>query len=400
MLDVWGIRRFEKPIHHQEGIGSNEGDNDVAKTSKPHRITRRSFLKASLAGAGAFSLPTVIVPREVEALEAGQQIHPNISPLRVVGIHDPAMTAEERVRNSWADQEKIVRAAPVGENMDRLACTLAEEKDEGKAWKNILIAPPGKEASDLVVAVKTNNIAQQHTRSPVIAKVCHVLTDVLGVKGENVHIYDGTHGGNLAKSTPFSGLPEGVRIEGKWGGTRAEAPVPVPWQGGKATSRCIPALANGEADILINIALCKGHGNAFGRFTMTMKNHFGTFSPGPGHKGDGLDYLLGINASRAVLGERGKTGKLLFPRQQLCIVDTLWASRGGPTGLPDQQPNRLFMGVFGPVVDYQVATKFRRDTMKWPINENVAGRFLTEFGFGPDDLPEGGTIIDAKKYTG
>ena len=52
------------------------------------------------------------------------------------------------------------------------------------------------------------------------------------------------------------------------------------------------------------------------------------------------------------------------------------------------------MGTLGPVMDYQIATNFRRDTMKWPINESVAARFLSEFGYGAADLPNGGKIVE------
>lgn len=370
----------------------------MSRKSRHNGISRRSFLKASLVGAGALSLPTVLIPRSLEALEPGQSIHPNISPLRVVGIHDPGMTTEEKTRSTWADQEKVVRAPAIETNMDKLACALSQEKDEGKAWRKIFVKPAGKAWSDVVVAVKTNHIAEQHTRSPVIARICSALTGVVGVKGTNIHIYDGTHGGNMSTTTPFSGLPEGVRIENAWGGINTQAPVPVPWQDGKKTAACLGPLARGEVDILINVALCKGHADNFGRCTMTLKNHFGTFAPGPGHVGGATEYLLAINMSRAVLGEQNEAGKLLFPRQQLCVVDCLWASRPGPDGLPESQPNRLFMGVFGPVVDYQVATRFRRDTMKWPISEPVVTRFLTECGFKADQLPEGGDIIDATRY--
>jgi len=372
----------------------------VRKRRGSASLSRRSFLKAAAAGAGAVAVPYVFVPRVAEAFEPGQSVHPNISPLRVVGVQDPRMTTERRVRINWSDQEKLLNAGEIHANMDRLACALAEEADETDAWQKIFIKPPGKVWSDVVVAIKTNNIAQQHTHSPVMAKVCHVLTDQMGVRGSNIHIYDATHGGNLAESTPFKGLPEGVRIENTWGGHNTPAPVPAPWRGGTRTANCLGPLARGEVDILINIALCKGHGTEFGGFTMILKNHFGTFDPRPGHAGDGTDYLLAINKSEAVLGPKDpKTGRVLFPRQQLCLIDALWASRGGPGGHPDSQPDGLFMGTFGPVVDYQMATQFRRNAMHWPINEEVVGRFLTDYGFRPGDLPEDGQIIDAIEYT-
>ena len=376
-------------------------ENQAVKAKKRRNhsgLSRRTFLKAAAVSAGAFALPSVFTPRRLEAFEPGQSVHPNISPLRVVGIEDANMTTEPRTRINWNDQEQLVRADVIATNMDRLACALAEEKKVRDAWQKIFIKPPDKAWSDVVVAIKTNHIAQQHTRSPVMAKLCHALTDELGVRGSNVHIYDATNGGNLAQSTPFKGLPEGVRIENTWGGHNTPVPVPGPWRDGKGTANCVGPLARGEVDILVNIALCKGHNAPFGAFTMCLKNHFGTFAPGC-NLADATDYLLCINKSEAILGKTdAASGRVLFPRQQLCLIDALWASQPGPGGHPETQPNRLFMGTFGPTLDYVVATAYRRDTMKWQIQEQVTARFLTEYGFSPDDLlPE--RFVDAMRYT-
>ncbi len=52
------------------------------------------------------------------------------------------------------------------------------------------------------------------------------------------------------------------------------------------------------------------------------------------------------------------------------------------------------MGTFGPVMDYLTSMRFRKDTMGWPVNERVVGRFLTDFGFSERDLLNGGLIVD------
>jgi hypothetical protein len=171
--------------------------------------------------------------------------------------------------------------------------------------------------------------------------------------------------------------------------------VPAPWQKGRDESECLKYLVDGSVDILVNIAMCKGHSSKFGGFTMTMKNHFGTFSPRPGHEGGGLDYLLAINQTPEILGPMDKrTGKVLYPRQQLCIIDALWASRRGPGGNPSHQPNFIAMGALSPVVDYQVATRFRDGKMGWKPNIKATRRFLAEFGYSESDLPYGGKIIE------
>jgi len=213
------------------------------------------------------------------------------------------------------------------------------------------------------------------------------------VKPTNIYVYYACHSG---KMPPYKDLPPGVITARQWGKSVTPVSIPAPYKGGAAKARCLKQLADGTVDILINIALCKGHGNPYGQFTMTMKNHLGTFEPRPVHQdGGGADYLLGINKTPEILGAIDKrSGKVLFPRQQLCIVDTIWASKRGPVINPSVQPNRIFMGTCGPVVDYQVATNFRRDTMKWRINEDVTLRFLKDFGFSPADLPNQGQLIE------
>jgi hypothetical protein len=284
------------------------------------------------------------------------------------------MTTAQTIGSNWFQQEEAVAWDVVQANMDAVACSLAEEQAAADAWKKIFVKPAGKAWSDVVVAIKTNNINQQHTRSAVLSKLCHVLIDTLGVKPTNLNIYDACHGADIIRKSPFARLPEGVAVQGTWGGSNVKTAVPTPYFDGQRQAGCLGPLVRGDVDILVNVALCKGHGSEWGRFTMTMKNHFGTFLPGPGHQqGGGADYLIGINKSPEVLGAMDpKTGDVLFPRQQLCIIDGLWASDPGPGGNPTAQPNLLAMGTCGPVVDYIMAMRFRKDMMGWSVNVPVA----------------------------
>jgi hypothetical protein len=257
------------------------------------------------------------------------------------------------------------------------------------------VKPPHKSWSDTVIAIKTNNISLQHTRSAVMAKICHTLTDSIGVKPSHIHIYDACHGSSISRNTPFEGLPNGCLIENTWGGSNTSTEVPAPWKNGDRKSECLKYLVNGTVDILVNIAMCKGHSGRFGGFSMTMKNHFGTFSPGPGHRRDSQDYLIAINQTSEILGAMDeRTGRVIYPRQQLCLIDALWASKGGPGGNPSHQPNFIAMGVMSPVVDYLVATRFRGERMGWHPNMKFTGRMLTDFGYSETDLPAGGKIIE------
>lgn len=360
------------------------------------QMNRRKFLGLGLAAAGTgLAGPVLFIPKARASWALKSQVHPQVDQLLVVGITDPQMTKALEPSCGWSRQEELVVGQRVFENMDRLACALSGMRDPVQAWRQIFVKPPGKAWSEVVVAVKTNNIALQHTRSPVLAKVCRVLVDFLGVKASHINVYDAIHGSGMSQSTPFKGLPEGVRIQDAWDGVNAAVRVPAPWKDGQSKSKCIRQLVDGSVDILVNIALCKGHSSRFGGFTMSMKNHFGTFSPRPGHEDASQEYLLAINMTPEILGPMdSRTGKVLFPRQQLCVLDGLWASKGGPGGNPTHQPNFLAMGVFAPVLDYLVATRFRGERMGWKPEKEMTERMLSEFGYSPQDLPNGGRILE------
>ncbi len=357
--------------------------------------TRRQFLKTAAFAGGIAAFPTIFIPKAEAQWARKSIIHPNVNNLRVVGLTDPRMTKGKQPVATWARQEEIVDANFVWEDLDRLACGLAETRIPEEAWRAIFVRPPQKTWSETVVAVKTNNIALQHTRSAVLSKICAVLTTQFQIKPHNIHIYDAVHGGSMKKKTPFRGLPEGCRVEDDWGGVTTSTLIPEPWKGRGGRSKCLKHLVNGSVDILINVALCKGHDDTYGGFTMTMKNHFGTFDPSPGHQAGALEYLIAINQTAEILGPMDKrTGKILYPRQQLCVVDALWASEGGPDGYPRFQPNFLAMGVLSPIMDYLLATRFRGEKMGWKVNRDAARRIMKEFGFDENELGSGGGFIE------
>jgi len=364
---------------------------------KPYdELTRRHFLRGA-AGVAVLGLaPPLLGSRPALGSEKQALFQPRVDSLRVAVVHDPAMTRDVRPKCGWTEQEDLVVDPVVERNIDRMARALTGEADAGRAWDRIFVKPPDKPWKKVVVAVKTNNLGKQHTHGAVMRKICRVLTEQMGVRPSSIFIYDGVSGRNINRKTPFQKMIPGVKVANKWGGIATPVKVPAPWTMGNGEAECVHALAVGKVDILVNIAVCKGHGDKYGGFTMTMKNHFGTFDPKWGHRKQATDYLLAINKTPQILGTSSEpTGRINLPRQQLCIVDALWASKDGPHAGSSAQPNRLFMGTLSPVLDYQVATHFRRDTMKWPIDERVTGRFLSEFGLSPEDLPGGGKLLDA-----
>src|SRR5512135_1576719 len=166
-----------------------------------HFGRREFFHKAIRTGAALAVSPLVLLPQARAAWLKRSIVPTGIDNMRVVGITDPKMVSAVQPVSTWALQEKMVVKEAVWENLDKLACGLAETRTPEDAWRAIFLKPPKKPWSETVVAIKTNNISLQHTRSAVISKVCRVFTDLLGVSGANIHIYDGVHGGSMKRNT-------------------------------------------------------------------------------------------------------------------------------------------------------------------------------------------------------
>ena len=83
------------------------------------------------------------------------------------------------------------------------------------------------------------------------------------------------------------------------------------------------------------------------------------------------------------------------PRQQLCIVDSLWADNSNnPDGNPTGVVNRLVMGTFAGAVDYLTSIKIKQDimttAMKITNTMDLAqiAKFLTLFGYTTADVAD------------
>ena len=53
------------------------------------------------------------------------------------------------------------------------------------------------------------------------------------------------------------------------------------------------------------------------------------------------------------------------------------------------------MGAMSPIVDYQLATKFRGEMMGWQPNREATRRMLLDFGYSESDLPDEGKLMKA-----
>lgn len=342
--------------------------------------TRRDFLKASVGTAAIIATKKIGAAKQ--PLPDRKIINPAIDNLRVVCCHDPNMvTGTPANWNTIADQNEYAVVEQIQGNIDRMAMALAEKSTPGEAWETIFQKPATKEWPDVKVAIKVNaktrsGIPKNNPRLAAIDKICKAING-LGVPMKSIIIYDGDdeEAGALYEEYIGNGLPAEVIVSRKndaLGGTMS-TPVPAPWN---RNVNCTRDIANGTIDILVNITVNKGSHDWTGPATISMKNHLGTFAPT-----HDFDLLVGITKSDAIVGGTPV-------RQQLCLVDSIFACRTGPSDPPSHAPHRLVMGTCSPVVDYLVIKKIREDVMNVSHTASIVNRYLSDFGYSPDDVSD------------
>jgi hypothetical protein len=376
-------------------------------------IDRRDFLvgSASLAlatGLGACAHDAVALDAAVhdaaahDAKGIGDSSLTDVVPppagavdnLRVVHATDKAMIKKTPTIWTYQTQNDAVDSAQVSTNLDKMALALAGATDVATAWKTIFSKPTSKAWSDVKLAIKVNTVESACIpRHAVVVKICEVAIKQLGIKGSNICVYDvdftahsGHHPGivkTYAANTTAYPFPTGVKLSANcFSGQKSTVAVP----GGTLSSvNCLKDLVDGTVDILVNIAVNKGHYLA-GNVTLTQKNHIGSlkfFCPGKTvAQGQGqyvtgsAQDLVALNRSAAIVG-----GDPV--RQQLCIVDSLWAMRQGPAGgAITHEPATLVMGRFGGAVDYLTEKKIRDELMKYPSSrQDDINHFITGYGY-------------------
>ncbi|MBN2035820.1 MAG: twin-arginine translocation signal domain-containing protein [Chitinispirillaceae bacterium] len=351
-------------------------------------ISRRDFLKSGAAGTAGLAIGGLHGVSEASSggWTNGMAINPAIDNLRVVCCHDTRMIKSTPTRWDFTSQNAAVNKEIVQMNLDEMAKTLAQKSTAAEAWAAIFRKPASKEWNQVKVALKVNCI--EYRNMPRIALLDGIARRLiaLGVTPANIVIYDGCHNAySTSSSQPKynsddsrSQLPDGIVVSTRSDSLGGTVSSPVP---NMSNAACTRQIADGTVDILVNFALNKGHSSGFGTATLTMKNHAGTFDPNGLHGSSSTNYLFNINKSAAILGGNPV-------RQQLCVLDSLFASVSGPTVVPDQAPARIVMGTFGPAVDYLTVKRIREPVMQASHNATVVNRFLTEFGYQTSQLTD------------
>jgi hypothetical protein len=343
--------------------------------------TRREFMQQTVIGVGGIVVAGTSVCSGSETYKhvfvPRMAVNPDIDNLRVICGVNPAMIRRDPTSWEMDGQNDPVDSAQVDRTLDAIAISLSKKADAPQAWKTIFRKPESKTWSAVTAAIKVNCIGKNHPRLAVVNKIC-VELNRLGILYKNIYIYDGTHNAGPLY-TPFigKGLPAGVVVSDKNKAMGGTVKIAIP-EKGNGSYQCTRMIADGSIDILVNIALNKGHDAALGKTTMTLKNHAGTFEPNHIHMGGGLDYILAFNKSNALWGGTPV-------RQQLCIVDSLWGSTtGGPFAVPDKRLDRLVMGTFCGSVDYLTAKNIREPLMG--ASHGPIDRFIRDFGYAESEM--------------
>ncbi|MBN1601245.1 MAG: DUF362 domain-containing protein [Chitinispirillaceae bacterium] len=350
-------------------------------------IDRRSFLKTSVAGAAGLS---VTVPGAQSILASApangfvwtdkMPINPDIDNMRVICMHDPLMYNKSNA-DSFSAQNKIADEKRVYENLDKMAMALSNKTTADDAWKTIFRS--SKAWADTKVMVKINTVSNKmQARAAIVKKIVDVLIG-FGVQPKNIVLFDG-QGGNWKDFQSVTSLTDDTKIRGtmsnKYDSLGGRASISIP----DISSGYAPKdLVDGVTDIIVNIAVNKGHDSNFniGKTTLCLKNHFGTFLQSSGmamhlHSTNGL---ININKIAATVGGNPV-------RQQLCIIDSIWAAKKGPDTAITHKPDRIVMGTFAGAVDYCCVKKIREEIMNVTNHETeVIPKFLTSFGYKETD---------------
>jgi hypothetical protein len=359
---------------------------------------RRDFLKITTVGATGLALARSAPARAAWPSSGTMEINPDISNMRVVGLVDTAMMKSVPASMTFDTQNAAVDWPRVQANLDAMAMALAQKDTPDEAWKTIFRS--SRAWADTVVAVKVNAGESRNTaRLAVLQKLSNLFVG-WGVQPKNFIVFDGhTSPGAPGMFTNSFSTTDQSKVLGVVGGPSGSSGDQLGgWKDAKlvdgTTRRCAAKIVDGTVDILIDIANNKGHamGTVLGNVTLCMKNHYGTWEPDAAHP-DLANLVFKMNKSDPIIGGDP-------PRQQLCIVDSLFCNKADIFGSPELMPCYLVMGTFAPAVDYLTVKKIREEVSKLTHGAAAINAYMTSFGYTTNDpqwilVPPASTTPDA-----
>ncbi len=182
-----------------------------------------------------------------------------------------------KVQREWG---RVVRSE-VERMLEVAMKSLLGVNSEAKAWEMLF-------SSKDVVAIKVNCIAgSQLCSHPVLVElICRRLMG-MGIKPENIFVYDRTTGELMRCGYPVHRGPRGIQVFG------TDGDYGSPTESGSWRGRLSRILLGATA--LINVPIIKDHGIC--GVTLALKNHLGTCNnPASFHPHHGNPFIADLNA--------------------------------------------------------------------------------------------------------
>jgi uncharacterized protein (DUF362 family) len=201
-------------------------------------------------------------------------------------------------------------AAAVLASLDEGVKHVFSETDAAKAWAKVC-------SPDDVVCIKVNCISQLIYSHPVVVGAIVERLQDIGVKGENIIVWDRTSGELARSGYQIRREGSGVRCYGTDGAYDE-------WLQHRGVSTRLSRIITQQATAMINVPILKDHGGA--GITLAMKNHYGSIANPSDMHADHCNpacaYISDIPAIR--------------DKTRLVVVDATRALfDGGPGGRPE-----------------------------------------------------------------
>ena len=273
-------------------------------------VDRRSFiLRAGAAGLGAAALGLAGCPhRPAPQAPGGEASAPGAQPPTSEPSAPPqpspaggeALVAYFRHRGVQPSPGQLSKEICL-QLLDRGVQYVTGEASANAAWKSLF-------ATDDVVAIKVNQISGTVFTHPVLAlAVAQRLRD-LGLKPENIIIWDRSNGELVRNGYELQTSPNAVQVRGVEGEWEDQPTRKGSFNGPLAkilTQRC---------SALINMPVLKNHGAA--AITLALKNHYGSHrNPGDHHGNECDPYIADLNSIEAI---KNKTRLVICDATRAC----------------------------------------------------------------------------------
>ena len=301
--------------------------------SKKIRLTRRQFIKSTVAGTAAYIAPS---------LGLRTNTHAGTIKSRVVTIrHEEMITPDERI-------DKI----SARHCLDEALLLLTQKENVKEAWEKIF---PELKSQD-TIGLKVNSVNPKCPTHPeIVYSIAESLIDSLGINPNNIIIWDRSTTELKRTGYAINKSDKGIRCFGtienfniiRWSLDQMQDETggigydKTTIDMGRGKTSHLSKILTQMCTYLINVPVLKDHGLA--GITLSLKNHYGTIdNPGECHDNSCDPYITKINSVPHI---KNKT-KLIICDAAFGVYD------GGAMGTPQWKHKSILAATDPVALDY------------------------------------------------